>query len=96
MYILSALDRLQSRTGKQTLFIELNTAVNPVGMVWCLGVWVLVGLDASESDPWCGYLLVSRNSTEPQAGGDEIFRPSLLVLGPTQPPVQWVPSLSRG
>ena len=29
-------------------------------------------------------------------GGDEIFRPSTPVLGPTQPPVQWVPGLSRG
>jgi hypothetical protein len=30
------------------------------------------------------------------AGGDEIFRPSIPALGPTQPPVQWVPSLSWG
>jgi len=29
-------------------------------------------------------------------GGDEIFRPSRPVLGPTQPPIKWVPSLSRG
>jgi len=29
-------------------------------------------------------------------GGDEIFRPSRPALGPTQPPVQWVPSLSLG
>ena len=29
-------------------------------------------------------------------GGDEIFRPSRPVLGSTQPPVKWVPSLSRG
>jgi len=29
-------------------------------------------------------------------GGDEIFRPFRLTLGPTQPPVQWVPVLSRG
>jgi len=27
---------------------------------------------------------------------EEIFRPSKPVLGPTQPPVQWVPGLSRG
>ena len=29
-------------------------------------------------------------------GGDEIFRSSRPALGPTQPPVKWVPVLSRG
>jgi len=29
-------------------------------------------------------------------GGDEIFRASRPSLGPTQPPVKWVPDLSRG
>ena len=29
-------------------------------------------------------------------GGDEIFRPFRPALGPTQPPVKWVPALSRG
>ena len=29
-------------------------------------------------------------------GGNEIFRPSRPALGPTQPPVKWLPDLSRG
>ena len=29
------------------------------------------------------------------AGGDEYFRPFIPALGPTQPPVKWVPDLSR-
>ena len=34
--------------------------------------------------------------SESNSSGDEIFRPSRPALGPTQPPVKWVPSFSRG
>ena len=36
------------------------------------------------------------NGLELNPGGDEIFRPFRPALEPTQPPVKWVPGLSRG
>jgi len=44
-----------------------------------VGIATDYGLDGPESNP----------------GGDENFLPSRPALGPTQPPLQWVPGLSR-
>ena len=49
------------------------------GLSSSVGIATDYGLEGSGSNP----------------GGGEIFRPSRLVLGPTQAPVNWVPGLSR-
>jgi len=59
---------------------------NIPGTCFCCGSGSLVGIATD-------YGLYGPGSNP---GGDEIFRPSRPALGRTQPPVQWVPGLSRG
>ena len=60
--------------------INLNTSSSSdSGPGSSVGIATDYGLDGPGSNP----------------GGDEIFRPFRSAMGPTQPPVQWVPGLFR-
>ena len=68
-------------TGSLYLYIYICVCVCVyVGGGSSVGIATDYGLDGPGSNP----------------GTDEIFRPSRPALGPTQPPVKWVPALSRG
>jgi len=62
------------------MLIDMFEVSREVGPGSSVGIATDCGLEGQGSNP----------------GGDEIFGASRSVLRPTQPPVQWVPGLSRG
>jgi len=69
--------------------------IGPIS-VWCPGPLIKLGGIV------LGLVIVSRRLITgwtvrgSNPGGGEIFRLSRPALGPTQPPVQWVPGLAQG
>ena len=61
-------------------YIYTHTYICVCGPCSSVGIATDYGLDGPGSNP----------------GRDEIFRSTRPALCPTQPPVQWVPGLSRG